>query len=201
MLFWQQRKAYQMDHGHLRLMAAKFPWVLSEAQLNACGTDGTFCRRQRVLTPLRLGLALTATGASQRGEPLADLHGGFQALLGTTVTYKACSHQVAQPHCADLARLMAARLLSERTLRVRGCDKGRACGACRHLLLQDGSSLARHDGLRAGFPGRFQAGKPAAVARQTTLAVRCEAPTTVVVAPATTKEPAFFPAPASRRGR
>ena len=72
-----------MDHGHLSMVANKFQWVFSEALLNTCGTDVKFCRRQRVITPFRLGLALTAACASQRVETLADLHCGFNALWGT----------------------------------------------------------------------------------------------------------------------
>ena len=68
-----------------------------EALLNACGKDAKFCRRQRIITPFRLGLALTATCASQRVETLADFHRGFNALFGTTVTYKAFYNQMAKP--------------------------------------------------------------------------------------------------------
>ena len=96
-LLWMQRKESQMDHGQLSMVAEKFQWVFSEALLNACGTDVKFCRRQRVITPFRLGLALTATCASQRIETLADFHCGFNALFGTTVTYKAFYNQVASP--------------------------------------------------------------------------------------------------------
>jgi hypothetical protein len=47
------------------------------------------CRRERTITPFRLGLALTATCASQRVETIAAFHCGCNALFGTTVTYKA----------------------------------------------------------------------------------------------------------------
>jgi hypothetical protein len=50
-----------MDHGQLSMVADKFQWVFSEALLNGCGKAVKFCRRQRVITPFRLGLALTAT--------------------------------------------------------------------------------------------------------------------------------------------
>ena len=78
-----------MDHGHLSMVADKFQWVFSEALLNACGKEAKLCRRQRVITPFRLGLALTATCASQQVETIADFHCGFNALFGTTITYKA----------------------------------------------------------------------------------------------------------------
>lgn len=186
-----------MDHGQLSMVADKFQWVFSEALLNACGKDVKFCRRQRIITPFRLGLALTATCASQRVETIADFHCGFNALFGTTITYKAFYNQVAKPHFADFARTMTERLISEMTLKVLGFAKGHAFAAFRHIVIQDGSSFAIHDSLREVFPGRFKAVKPAAVELHTTMDLLCDAPTTVVLTPDTTSEQAFLPEPAS----
>ena len=188
-----------MDHGQLSMVADKFQWVFSEALLNACGKEVKFCRRQRVITPFRLGLALTATCASQHVETIADFHCGFHALFGTTITYKAFSNQVAKPHFADFARTMAERLISEMTLKVLGFAKGQAFAAFRHIVIQDGSSFAIHDGLREVFPGRFKVVKPAAVELHTTMDRLCDAPTTVVLTPDTTSEQAFLPEPTSLR--
>src|SRR5438270_2148914 len=114
-----------MDHGQLSMVADKFPWVFSAPLLNACGTATKFCRRQRTITPLRLGLALTATCASQRVETLADFHRGFKALFDTTMTSKAFSNQWAKPHFAAFLRMTASRLIGERTLTVLGFAQGR----------------------------------------------------------------------------
>src|SRR5437773_11969054 len=114
------------------------------------------CRRQRVITPFRLGLALTATCASQRVETIADFHCGFHALFGTTVTSKAFYNHVAKPHVADFARTMTERLISDMTLKVFGFEKRHAFAALRHIVIQDGSSFAIHDSLREVFPGRFK---------------------------------------------
>ena len=189
-----------MDHGQLSMVADKFQWVFSEPLLNACGQDVKFCRRQRVITPFRLGLALTATCASQRVETIADFHCGFNALFGTTVTYKAFYNQVAKPHFADFVRTMTERLIGDMTLQVLGFKKGRAFAEFRRIILQDGSSFAIHDGLREVFPGRFKAVKPAAVELHTTLDLLCDAPTTVVLTPDTTSEQAFLPEPATLTG-
>ena len=188
-----------MDHGQLSMMADKFQWVFSEPLLNACGTEVKFCRRQRIITPFRLGLALTATCASQPVETLADFHRGFNALWGTTITYKAFYNQVAKSRFADFARTMTSRLIGEMTRKVLGFVKGRAFAEFRHIILQDGSSFAIHDGLREVFPGRFKAVKPAAVELHTTMDLLCDAPTTVVLTPDTTNEQAFLPEPASLR--
>jgi hypothetical protein len=88
-LLWMQRKESPMDHGQLSMVADKFQWVFSEALLNACGKEGKFCRCQRTITPFRLGLALTATCASQRVDTLADCPRGFHALFDTPIPYKA----------------------------------------------------------------------------------------------------------------
>src|SRR3989442_11165398 len=196
---WIPRKESQMDHGQLSMVADKFQWVFSEPLLNACGKDVKFCRRQRVITPFRLGLALTATCASQRVEPIADFHCGFNALFGTTVTYKAFYNQVEKPHFADFARTMADRLISDMTLKVLGFDKGHVFGEFRHIVMQDGSSFAMHDGLREVFPGRFKAVKPAAVELHTTMELLCDGPTTVGLTPETASEQAVLPEPASIR--
>src|SRR5712671_4990928 len=188
-----------MDHGQLSMVADKFQWVFSESLLNACGKDAKFCRRERIITPFRLGLALTATCASQPVETLADFHRGFNALWGTTVTYKAFYNQLAKPHFADFARTMTSRLIGDMTLKVLGFAKGRAFAEFRHIVLQDGSSFAIHDGLREVFPGRFKVVKPAAVELHTTMDLLCDAPTTVVLTPDTTSEQAFLPEPASLR--
>ena len=189
-----------MDHGQLSMAADKFQWVFSESLLNACGKEVKFCRRQRVITPFRLGLALTATCASQHVETIADFHCGFNALFGTTITYKAFYNQVAKPHFADFARTMTERLISEMTLKVLGFAKGRPFGEFRRIILQDGSSFAIHDGLREVFPGRFKTVKPAAVELHTTMDLLCDAPTTVVLTPDTTNEQAFLPEPATLMG-
>src|SRR5438094_9812529 len=199
MLLWMQRKEFPMDHGQLSMVADKFQWVFSEALLNAGGKDVRFCRRQRVLTPFRLGLALTATCASQRVETIADFHCGFNALFGTTVTYKAFYNQVAKAHFADFARTMTARLIGDMTLKVLGFKKGRAFAEFRHIVLQDGSSFAIHDGLREVFPGRFKAVKPAAVELHTTMDLLCDTPTVVVLTPDTTSDQTFLPEPAALR--
>jgi len=188
-----------MDHGQLSMVADKFQWVFSEPLLNACGTEVKFCRRQRIITPFRLGLALTATCASQPVETLADFHRGFNALWGTTITYKAFYNQVAKSRFADFARTMTSRLIGDMTLKVLGFVKGRAFAEFRHIILQDGSSFAIHDGLREVFPGRFKAVKPAAVELHPTMDLLCDAPTTVVLTPDTTNEQAFLPEPASLR--
>jgi hypothetical protein len=79
------------------MIADKFQWVFSESLLNACAKDVRFGKRQRIITPFRLGLALTTTWASQHVETIAGFHCAFNAFWGTTITYKAFYNQVAKP--------------------------------------------------------------------------------------------------------
>jgi hypothetical protein len=188
-----------MDHGHLSMVADKFQWVFSEALLHACGKEVKFCRRQRIITPFRLGLALTATCASQRVDTLADFHRGFHALFDPMITYKAFYTQVAKPHFAACMSTAASRLIGELPLTVLGFAKGRACAECRHIVIQDGSAVALHAGLREVFPGRFKAVKPAAVALHTTMDLLCDAPTVVVLTPDTASAQTFWPEPTALR--
>ena len=74
------------------------------------------------------------------------------------------------------------------TLKVLGFEKRCKFSAFRHLILQDGSSFAMHDGLREVFPGCFKADKPAAIELHTTMDLRCDAPTTVLLTPDTANE-------------
>ena len=118
--------------------------------------------------------------------------------MDTTVTYKAFSNQVAKPRFADFARdddFTARQGHDAESARVR--QEERAFAECRHILIQDGSSFAIHDGLREVCPGRFKVVKPAAVELHTTMDWLCAAPTTVVLTPDPTNEQAFLPAPAS----
>src|SRR5213078_2202480 len=94
---------------------------------------------------------------------------------------------------------MASRLIGDLSLKVLGFAKGRAFAEFRHIVIQDGSSFAIHDGLREVFPGRFKVVKPAAVERHTTMDLLRDAPTTVVLTPDTTNAQAFVPEPASLR--
>ena len=175
-----------MDHGQLSMVADKFQWVFSETLLNACGKETRVCRRERIMTPFRLGLAVVATSASQHVDTLADFHRGFCALLDVTISYKAFYDQLAKPRFADFMRAMTERLVGEMTLKVFGFTKGQAFAEFRHIVIQDGTSFAIHDALREVFPGRFKAVKPAAVELHTTIDLLCDAPTTVVLTPDTT---------------
>ena len=120
-----------MDHDHLSMVADTFPWVFAEARLNACGKETRCCRRERLMTPLRLGLALVATSASHQADTLADFPRGFCAFVDVTISYKAFDDQLAQPRFADCMRAMTARLVGALPLKVLGFTTGQAFAALR----------------------------------------------------------------------
>lgn len=167
------------------MIAAKCQWVFSAPCLNARGTAGQCCRRQRGRTPCRLGLALPAPWAGPRGETLAACPCGGPALFGPTGTDKALYPPVAKPSWANVARPRTARL--GRDLPRPGLWGRWTWAAGRHLVRQDGRALALHDSFREGWPGCCTGRKPAAVALHLTLALRGEAPTTVGWRPATSR--------------
>src|SRR5437867_11023349 len=115
-----------MDPGQLSMVADKFQWVFSETLLNACGKEARFCRRQRIITPFRLGLALTATCASHRVKTLADFHRGFNAQFDTTITYNAFHNQLSKPHFPAYLSTPPSRLIRQLNLKSPGLAQGRA---------------------------------------------------------------------------
>ena len=70
---------------------------------------------------------------------------------------------------------------------------------CGRVLIQDGSSLAVHSGLRREYPGRFTAGSPAAVEWHVTWDLCREQIEQVMLTPDTFTERAELPVAASLR--
>jgi hypothetical protein len=68
------------------------------------------------------------------------------------------------------------------------------------MIMQDGRAFALHNALAQVFPGRFNAGKPAAVALHGTMDVLRDAPITIVLTPDTDSEQAYLPEPQSLKG-
>src|SRR5262249_47355010 len=114
----------------------------------------------RTITPFRLGLALTATCASQRVETLADFHRGFNAVFDTTITYKAFYNQLAKARFATFMGTMASRLIGEMTLKVLGFAKGRAFPEFPPFAIEGGPLFGYHGAWGGGFPGPLKGGQP-----------------------------------------
>jgi hypothetical protein len=189
-----------MDRPQLTIMANKFQAVFDASRLDARGNALEFCQRQRLITPVRFGLSVVASMASQQVHSIADLHRAFNALWESEVSYKAFYNQVAKPSCAAFLRTSLCDLMGKLTLKVLGFPKGHALSEFNRIIMQDGSSFALHDALAQVFPGRFNAVKPAAVELHCTMDVLRDAPITIVLTPDTDSEQAYLPEPQSLKG-
>ena len=189
-----------MDRQQLPMMANKFPSVFDASLLNARGHQLEFCWRQRPITPLRFGLSVVASMAAQEVQSIADLPRHFNALWDAEVSDKAFYNQRAKASCASFLLTSLRDIMGKLTRKVLGVEAGHALSACKRIVMQDGSALARHDALSQVFPGRFNAVKPAAVALHGTMDVLQEAPLTIVLSPDTDAEHAYLPAPESLQG-
>src|SRR6266705_7185213 len=89
-----------MDRRQLTIMANKFQSVFDPSTLNDQGDQLEFCQRQRLITPLRFGLSVVASMASQQVQSIADLQRDFNALWDLEVSYKAFYNQLAKPSCS-----------------------------------------------------------------------------------------------------
>src|SRR5438132_9561998 len=78
-----------MDRQQFITMANKFQSVLDEDVLNERGQQVGFAKRERLITPFRLGLSVVASIATQQVQTLADLHRQFNELWELESDYKA----------------------------------------------------------------------------------------------------------------
>jgi hypothetical protein len=189
-----------MDRQQLTIMANKFQSVFDASTLDDRGDQREFCRRQRLITPCRFGLAVVASMAAQQVQSLADLQRDFKALWEMEVSSKAFYNQLAKASDAAFLRTSLGDLMGKLTMKVLGFQKGDALSAFHRILMQDGSALAIHDALCQGFPGRFNTVQPAAVARHCTMDVLRDTPLTIVLTPDTDSEQDSLPQPENRKG-
>src|SRR5439155_24947859 len=69
-----------MDPHQFTTMATKFQSVLDADVLNERGKQRGFAKRERLITPFRLGLSVVASMATQQVQTIADLHRQFNEL-------------------------------------------------------------------------------------------------------------------------
>src|SRR6266496_1442302 len=129
-----------MDRRQLTIMAHKFQSVFDPSTLNDQGDQLEFCQRQRQITPLRFGLSVVASMASQEVQSIADLPRHFNALWDTEVSDKAFDNQLAKACCASFLRTSLRDIMGKLTMKVLGVEAGQALSACKRIVMQDGSS-------------------------------------------------------------
>src|SRR5205809_601451 len=86
-----------MDRHQSTSMANKFQAVLDADVLNARGKQLGFAKRERLITPFRLGLSVVASMATQQVQTIADLHRQFNELWAFESDYKAFYTQLHKP--------------------------------------------------------------------------------------------------------
>jgi hypothetical protein len=181
-------------------MAHKFQAVLDADILNERGRQLGFVKRQRLLTPFRLGLSVMASMATQQVHTIADLHRQFHELWDLDSDYNAFYKQLRKATAPQFFLDSLCDLMSQLTRKVLGLEAGAAFSEFNRLILQDGSSFALHQALARVLPGRFNAVSPAAVELHCTMDVLQDAPILIALSPDTDSEHAYRPAPESLRG-
>ena len=189
-----------MEPQDVTMMATKFQSVLDADVLNERGRHLDLVKRQRLVTPFRLGLSVLASMATQQVATLADLHRQFNELWEFQTDYKAFYNQLLKPSAPDFFRESLSHIMGQLSRKVLGFEAGQAFAEFNRLILHDGSSFALHQGLAHVFPGRFTTVSPAAVELHCTLDLLQDAPILIVLSPDTDSEHDYRPEPESLKG-
>src|SRR5213592_3071301 len=123
-------------------MANKFQSVLDEDVLNERGQQVGFAKRERLITPFRLGLSVVASMATQQVQTLADLHRQFHELWALESDDNACYTPRLTSTSPAFFRTSLCHIMRPRTRKVLGCEAGQAFSAFTRLMLQDGRACA-----------------------------------------------------------
>ena len=189
-----------MGRRDLSKFVARFKRVLSPETVNEVGRAVRLCRRERIITPYRLGLSCLASLATTRVETLADIQRTFNALFGTTVAYKPFHNQLAKCQFGTFMRELVELMLEHWVVRVLGTARGAAFSEFERLIIQDGSSFGIKDSLSGVYPGRFKSKGPAAVELHVSMDLLGESLHKVMLTPDTFAERAELPPAEALRG-
>jgi hypothetical protein len=137
--------------------------TLSQDVLNRLGRQTGQSKRLRKVTPFRLLLCMLSGLGSGSVESIADLLRTFNYQNQTTVAYKAFYNRLDRPGFPAFMEAVFARLVEKLALKTLEPAQDSPLWDFEDIVLQDGSSFAVKDSLKAAFPGRFNKIKPAAV--------------------------------------
>jgi hypothetical protein len=141
-----------MDPQQVTTMAHKFQAVLDADVLNERGKDLGFAKRERLITPFRLGLSVTASMATQPVRTIADLHRQFNELWELDTDCNAFYKQLDKSTAPAFFLSSLSDIMSQLTMKVLGFEAGEVFSEFNLLILQDGSSFALHEALALSFP-------------------------------------------------
>ncbi len=156
-----------------------------------------FTVRLRDVQPAALVDTLIYNCSARKTETLADIQRTFNALTGNTVCYKPFHNQLAKPAFPDFFREVLSHLLGKMTLKTLKPVPSSALARFKDIIIQDGSSFAVKDSLKATYPGRFTTISPAAVELHATMSVFADQPITISLSPDSQGERDFLPEPKS----
>ena len=107
-----------MDRQQFTTMAHKFQSVLDEKVLNERGEALGLVKRQRLVTPFRLGLSVMASIATQHVQTIADLHRQFNELWELDTDYNAFYKQLLKPAAPEFFLASLSDMMSQLTMKV-----------------------------------------------------------------------------------
>jgi len=175
--------------------------ALSAEVVDQLGRDTGQCQRARVVTPLRLAVALITALGVAKVESIADLNRQFNHQNRTRTRYKAFWCRLARASFPKFMRRVCGRLLSAFALRTLEPQPGSALSQFEDILIQDGSSFAIRDALAKYWPGRFTKVGPAAVELHVTYSGLQDEVVAVTLTADKESERPYLPAPEELRGK
>src|SRR5207253_9730778 len=105
-----------MDRQQSAIMANKFQAVLDADVLNERGKQLGFAKRERLITPFRLGLSVVASMATQQVQTIADLRRQFYELWAFESDYKAFYTQLLISSSPEFFRASLCHIMSQLTM-------------------------------------------------------------------------------------
>src|SRR4029434_4237869 len=134
-----------MHRQQSTIMANKCQAVLDADVLNERGQQVGFAKRERLMTPFRLGLSVVASMATQQVHTLVALHRQLNELWELESDYKAFYKQLLKSTSPEFFRTSLCHIMSQLTMKVLGFEAGQAFSEFNRLLPQDDSSFALHE--------------------------------------------------------
>jgi hypothetical protein len=175
--------------------------VFKEETLDNLAIESGFTKRKRTVTPYSLALSLVCAMASQRVETIADLVRAFNALTHKFIHYKPFHNQLVKTGFAEFMRGVVELMLTHLTMNVLRPKPDSPLCRFEEILIQDGSSFALKDCLKAIYPGRFTKVTPSAVELHATMGLFSDNVIQIGLAPDTVGEREFLPTPAALRNK
>jgi hypothetical protein len=190
-----------LSNKELTRVSSALARALSTEDVDQIGRDTGQSERLRTITPCRLFLSIVAALASRKVESLADLLREFNYQNDIAVAYKAFYNRLARASFVTFMRQMFARLIEHLCIQTLTPAGHTAIARFKDIVLQDGSSFAVKNQLRAVFPGRFTTNEPAAVEIHATFSGFSDEVSAVEIAPDSKAERQFLPDPATLKDK